>query len=137
MPSVSGMTPYADGTFYGDLARMTEAPESCSEPDWKFRESGSLYGYFPCESGCYRLDFPRNGGPKVFFIRDSYLTHTMPHLAGRLSRAVCYWDFSLDLKTIEKERPDIVVLEMVDRYLGQLLNFGETDWPMRRGGRLL
>lgn len=137
MPAVSGMEPYYEETFYGDLARMTEAPGSCREPDWKFRNAGSFYQYLPREAGCYSLNGLRHGGPKVFFIRDSFLTHAMPHLIGRLSLATCYWDYSLNLKMIENDRPDIVVLEIVDRYLAELLNFKESDWQMRRGGKLL
>jgi|GEM_PF-3800763 len=137
MPAVSGMDPYYEKTILGDLARMTEAPESCCEPDWKFRNSSSFYQYYPREAGCYSMNGLRSDGPKVFFIRDSFLIHAMPHLAGWLSHATFYWDFSLNMKMIEKDRPDVVVLEVVDRYLGTLLNFNELELQMRRGGKLL
>ena len=116
---------------------MTEAPKTCREPDWKVRDPDSHYDFFPGEAGCYRLDCRRSSGPKVFFIRDSFLTHAMPHLAGQLSRATCYWSYSLNMKMIEKDSPDVVVLEIVDRNLMALLYFHESTVPMRRGGRLL
>lgn len=57
--------------------------------------------------------------PRMLMYRDSASTYLIPFLAGHFGRAVYVWDrqwkFSTEL--LESERPDVVVLEMVERRL--------------------
>ena len=137
MPDITALEYFTEGMRYGDLTRMIEAPGTRVEPERKFRHPAFHYRFFAGDSGCYSLVCKRKNGKRVFFIRDSFLAHMMPYLAGQLSHSTLYWDFTLNFSMIEKDRPDVVVLEMVDRYLAALLSFEETSWHMQRGGKLL
>ena len=137
LPEPESLTVYADGMRRGDLARMIEAPENLREPEWKFRHPDLRYSDFPNLAGFNRIPGRYADGKRVFFIRDSFLSHAMPTLISRLSEVAVYWDYSLNMDLIEREKPDIVVLQVVDRYLGQLLHFGETSVVMESGGQML
>ena len=137
MPEVSTLKYEKFKMHYGDLARMAEAPESCLDPDWRFLHPAFHYSMMPGDAGCYSYRGKSAAGKRVFFIRDSFLAGMTPFLMEYLANATFYWDYSLNARMISDDDPDIVVLEIVDRYLSSLLNFEEVTWHMRRGGRMM
>lgn len=137
MPEVSSLKYGNSGMHYGDLARMAEAPKSFLEPEWQFQHPAFHYSQVPGDVGCYSFQGKSSGGKRVFFIRDSFMTGMGPFLMEYLSYSTFYWDFTLNLSMISDDRPDVVVLEMVDRFLPLLLNFQECKFRMRRGAKML
>jgi hypothetical protein len=77
---------------------------------------------------------PVHGGPKLirtenpsgalrlFMIRDSFATDMIPYFAASFRSCRFYWTKNIDesMAQIEKELPDIVILETIERYLYQL-----------------
>lgn len=66
---------------------------------------------------------------KVIVFRDSFSTALIPYLSETFGDVTYIWDHNLNLYAglIRKEKPDIVIHEMVSRYTQSLLN--ETpDW---------
>jgi alginate O-acetyltransferase complex protein AlgJ len=53
--------------------------------------------------------------------RDSFATYLIPFLGYHFQRSVYIWQRPWDLALIEREKPDVVIDEMLERYL---------DWPI-------
>ncbi|QLA19433.1 alginate O-acetyltransferase AlgX-related protein [Desulfolutivibrio sulfoxidireducens] len=56
------------------------------------------------------------GLPKALFFRDSFSSAMIPFLAGRFQSAVFLWTHAYHPDIVAAERPDVVVLEVVERY---------------------
>ena len=59
--------------------------------------------------------------PRVVINRDSYSNYFMPYFSSHFSRTLYLWTPLFYSTIIEKEKPDIVILEMLDRFLYDLL----------------
>ncbi len=57
------------------------------------------------------------GLPRAVVFRDSFATWLIPLLADHFDRIVFSWQYSFDRILVEKEHPDVVVQEMVERIL--------------------
>jgi alginate O-acetyltransferase complex protein AlgJ len=55
--------------------------------------------------------------PKALIIMDSFGTMLIPALTEKFRRSVWLWTRQLDLSVLDEERPDIVIFEMVERFL--------------------
>ena len=69
--------------------------------------------------------------PKALVFHDSFGDNLKPFLARHFSETVFQKrpaDVSLDLDLIEKEKPDIVIQEIVERHAVQLMAFPPHDW---------
>lgn len=137
MPEVSSLKIEKGYPHYGDLARMMEVPKSCREPDWRFQHPTFHYSKMPGDAGCYSYQGKSPGGKRVFFIRDSFMAGMGPFLIEYLSYCTFYWDFTFNLTMISEDHPDVVVWEMVDRFLPTLLYFEESKFRMTRGAKML
>lgn len=60
------------------------------------------------------IDNPQARGRALFF-RDSFATCWRPFLGYNFNHVVCLWQFELNAPWIEREKPDIVVSETVER----------------------
>ena len=137
MPEVSSLKYQMAGLHRGDIARMMETPESFREPNWKFQHPSFDYTLVPADSGCYSYRGKSPRGKRVFFIRDSFMMGMAPFLAAHFSHLTFYWDFSWNPAMISEDHPDVVVLEIVDRYLNKLLSFEEVSQRLGPGGRMM
>lgn len=54
--------------------------------------------------------------PKALFFRDSFSSAMIPFLAGRFQSAVFLWDHAYHTDIVAAEQPDVVILEVVERY---------------------
>ncbi len=61
------------------------------------------------------------GAPRALVFRDSYAWKLIPFLSERLQSAVYIWDMRFFPEIVEKEKPDVVIRECVERYLNALL----------------
>jgi hypothetical protein len=55
--------------------------------------------------------------PRAVMFRDSFATWLVPLLSEHFQRIVYSWQYTMEHKLIERERPDIVIQEMVERAL--------------------
>lgn len=68
---------------------------------------------------------------KVFVFRDSFSTSLIPYISESFGEVVYFWTHDLNKKEnhifMEQENPDIVIHEMVSRYVDNLLQ-EPTNW---------
>ena len=126
-PKLPAYVPGVD-TYSGDLARMLGLPGRYTEPD--FAPLGKLLGD-PWSRCARRVDAPEPGAPdtgrietymcdrpnlpRAVVFRDSMAIALIPLLSESFSRVVYVGSRELDFDIIERERPDIVIEEMVER----------------------
>lgn len=70
---------------------------------------------------------PDTTAPKLLMFRDSFAVYLMPYLNEHFSRSVYVWTPILIPDIIEKEKPDIVVQEIMELFLPDLLEDKLTD----------
>lgn len=59
--------------------------------------------------------------PKAVIFRDSFFNGLQPFTSEHFSRVVYVSDFNVDFSIVSEEKPDIVMLEVAERYLDRLL----------------
>jgi alginate O-acetyltransferase complex protein AlgJ len=55
--------------------------------------------------------------PSAVIFRDSFSTYLLELYAQTFSRLVCVWQPNIDYSIIERERPDVVISQQVERFL--------------------
>ena len=85
-------------------ARRVEPPESVREPTRK-QQTKMVY------------EVADETLPKAIILRDSFAEGFMPVLSEKFRRTVWLWTHELDLRLVEREQPDIVIIEMTERFL--------------------
>ena len=63
---------------------------------------------------------PNANLPRAVIFRDSFFMGLLPYMAEHFSRAVYIWSFDVEDEIIKNEKPDIVLFEIAQRYLGFL-----------------
>jgi hypothetical protein len=58
--------------------------------------------------------------PKLVMFRDSFSEALIPYLSENFSRSIYIWKSNIDFSVIDREKPDIVIFEVVERYLGSI-----------------
>jgi hypothetical protein len=56
--------------------------------------------------------------PKAVMFRDSFANALVPYLSESFSRIVYVWDRNVNPQVVEVERPDVVIQEIAERFLG-------------------
>jgi len=112
----------------GDLARITGAGTLLTEEDPFVQLTNGYSWHLSNYSAPYELsdprqvlkpfatDNPRSTGPRVYFIRDSFLTAMQPFFSESCKRAYYLWSPGYEFSTeqIKSEKPDILIQEMVE-----------------------
>lgn len=77
------------------------------------------------------FEVPDESLPTALLLRDSFSEALMPTLAEKFRRSVWIWTHALNLSAVGKEQPDIVIVELTERFLvGRPPRF--TTAPRRR-----
>ncbi|MHC1713880.1 MAG: hypothetical protein AB9872_17200 [Solidesulfovibrio sp.] len=112
----------------GDLAEMLLLPDIWREREQVLTKRSSVLAR-PAPDGAYpdpanhpdrarvAMETDRTDWPRIVYFHDSFARTMIPHLAERCSRAVFLWSHAFAPEIIEAERPDVVVLEVVERYV--------------------
>lgn len=94
---------------------------------------GRLKGYKPDEHFAYKFEEVReiknSSAPRILIISDSFGTDLFPLLAERFSKTVKIWDnwqYKLNEKIVEIEKPDIVLLLIHEKNLRSLMRHRTT-----------
>lgn len=122
----------------GDLAEMLLLPDIWRERDivaqkrgpWLAREAAP--GPYPDpadhpDRARVAMETDHPDWPRAVFFHDSFARNMLPYAAESFSRSVFLWNHAFAPEIVEEERPDVVVLEVVERYIFALL-------VERRGG---
>jgi hypothetical protein len=62
-------------------------------------------------------EHPNKRLPRAVMFRDSFATWLIPLLSENFSRILYSWQYTFDYDLVERERPDVVIQEMVERAL--------------------
>lgn len=112
----------------GDLARFLGIPDDVPERWIRARPRDAL-AHFVGPTGESETLLPvtphawlvteRRGGPipRAVVFRDSFLAAMLPHMAELFGHALYLWQPNVDLAVVERERPDIVIFQLVERAL--------------------
>ena len=65
---------------------------------------------------------PDSSLPSAVILHDSFFVEMVPFLADHFRWAIFHWSFQVNDALISGEKPDVVILEVTDRYLFRLLN---------------
>jgi len=76
------------------------------------------------EEGFLVTEIPGSSLPRAVIFRDSFMSQMVPFLSEHFSRAVYAWQNDFDADLVERERPDVVIQELVGRHL-----YGFTPSP--------
>ncbi|MFI5294030.1 MAG: hypothetical protein ACHQ0Y_03295 [Thermodesulfovibrionales bacterium] len=98
-------------------------PEIILEPKMA-KEARPIPVAYESMAGCDTVGAMTNdkGLPKLVMFRDSFADGLIPYLSENFSRSVYVWKPKMDFRVIEQEKPDVVIFEVVERYLGALLS---------------
>jgi alginate O-acetyltransferase complex protein AlgJ len=69
------------------------------------------------EEGRLVTEIPGSTLPRAVIFRDSFASALAPFLSEHFSRAVYLWQNDFDADAVSKERPDVVIQEIVGRHL--------------------
>jgi alginate O-acetyltransferase complex protein AlgJ len=62
----------------------------------------------------------RRGGPSAIVYRDSFGDYLQPFLSSAFARTTWLWTRTIDLPLIERERPDVVIQVVAERFIAQV-----------------
>ena len=79
----------------------------------------SLIDQSPASSRTVIKTIPGSSLPKMLVFRDSFFTAVEPFLSRNFSKSTYIWT-SYDQRVVDNENPDIVVWEVVERYIDRL-----------------
>jgi len=69
------------------------------------------------EVGLLITEIPGSRLPRAVIFRDSFTSRLVPYLSEHFSRAVYLWQNDFDADVVARERPDVVIQEIVGRHL--------------------
>jgi alginate O-acetyltransferase complex protein AlgJ len=68
-------------------------------------------------------EIPGSEAPRAVVFRDSFTSRLIPYLSEHFSRAVYLWQNDVDPSVVLKERPAVVIHEIVGRHLGRIVPY--------------
>jgi alginate O-acetyltransferase complex protein AlgJ len=82
----------------------------------------------------------QDGKGKAIVFRDSFSTYWIPFLGYNFNKVVYVWQYNWDMTFLEQQKPDVVIDEMLERYLLSVDPVGlkgVTDQPEQRVAYLI
>ncbi len=71
----------------------------------------------PAEKQPFVMECPGSAGPRAVMFHDSFRRHLVPFLSEHFQRITYQWQYEFDPVLIEREHPQVVIQEMVERIL--------------------
>ena len=108
LPLILGMRPYFWNRYVDlRLKKKTLAHEVTPPPPGKLATRGPDFLF----------EHPDKRLPRLLMFRDSFATWLIPLLSESFSRSLYSWQYTLSHEMVEREHPDVVIQEMVERVL--------------------
>jgi len=75
--------------------------------------------------------------PRAVVFRDSFASRLAPYLSEHFGRVVYLWQNNFDAEVIRRERPDVVIQQIVGRHLHYVSPYSNAPAPpaIRLAGR--
>ena len=113
-----------------DLAAMVNMASLMSDTEVTLkplRPSAATLSSAPYDfSTAFRSEIRDYKGPHVVAFGDSFLKYMIPYLSESFSRGLYLASpLTMDFSVIDKEKPDVVIVELAERYAGSL----KIAWP--------
>ena len=109
----------------GDISSMIETTESLYEKNSYSVEVNSTVGILTREQDFtteFRYKTTSANPQKLFMVRDSFCSYMADYIAPNYSESVMMHTNYFKPEMIDTENPDVVVYEVVERYLGKVMN---------------
>jgi hypothetical protein len=87
---------------------------------FRAREVHSNYS-INAERNIIRREIPGSRAARLLMFGDSFSLYLAPYLSESFSRTISLQGYTIDYDLIEREHPDVVILEICERYLESLL----------------
>jgi hypothetical protein len=84
----------------------------------------------------YRAALPETA-PKCVIFRDSFSNYIIPHLIPSCKRLTVLSSHSMHYDLVRRERPDVVIFEIIERFLGMFDAAGDRVLPQDLSGHLI
>src|SRR5436190_19341409 len=112
------------GDLAGELTmsnRLSEKRQVLFTTPLESQLSRHLYNYGPPVNDVYERIYNRNRNlPKLLFLHDSFGEAMIKFLPFHFRESVMLASPRISFEMVEKERPDIVIMEIVERYVDHL-----------------
>ncbi len=113
-----------------DLARMINMATLLSDTEVTLEplrpSAATLSSASYAFSTAFRSEIRDSKGPHVVAFGDSFLKYMIPYLSESFSRGLFLASpLTIDFSIIDKEKPDVVIVELAERYAGSL----KIEWP--------
>ena len=96
-----------------ELVDLDDEYDEVDEEEKPLRPAGKL----PARGDDILYEHPDDRLPRAVMFRDSFATWLIPLFSENFSRILFSWQYTFDHDLVERERPDIVIQEMVERAL--------------------
>jgi len=112
----------------GDLAQLIALGDVLAEPFTNLRPLKSRQAKWSDLSKGHRPDVAAvvqgSTAPRLLMYRDSFAGHLIPFLSEHFSRSYYRWnEHGFDARLVQRERPDLVILQMSNRRLREGLRY--------------
>lgn len=89
------------------------------QPTWEIKKISSKgqLDVAHAELAPYATEIAKSKLPRAFCLRDSFMASMEPFLSTHFSRVAYYWQQEFPVSIIEREKPDVVIEEIVEREL--------------------
>lgn len=121
-----------------DLARMMRLSGVLEEDDIRLRaRTRSARTVEPLKPNPHGIDarlvteVDDDSRPRAVIFRDSFGSALIPFLSEHFSRAVYLWQYNVDPEVIARERPQVVIQEMVGRRFSTLTPYNPFEGAVR------
>ncbi|MEG0774567.1 hypothetical protein [Clostridium sp.] len=110
----------------GDLAKLIGIPKSFAEEHIILTPKASRKA-IPVGGYTYKLaqgtvmDTADKSLPKLLMFRDSFTVRLLPLISEHFSTSIYQWSHTFDEKLILQTKPDIVIHQITERFIGELL----------------
>lgn len=123
-----------------DLSRMLALQSILLNDEWTFdfKEEPpvrpdtpvSYTSVFPFSETKFFRNKANSSLPRLVIYRDSFANLILPFLIHHFSRSVFIWTYEHSLEVTEKEKPDIVIMEIVEYRLDRILEKNPIDFRL-------
>ena len=112
----------------GDLAGMLNLKNDYNDIEFLFeRNSGDQFKYVSQSNTTIITEINNTQLPRAVMFRDSFSSAVVPFLSNHFSRITYYWQPTINPKLIIDENPNMVIYELVERYLDVLLRANPSE----------
>lgn len=107
----------------GDLAVMLTMKTELAEESWEMEPLFIRKAESTSFGDGYHITSTTDVSslPKAVIFRDSFYNGLQPYLAEHFKQAILVRSFKVDMPLIDQEKPDVVILEIAERYMTELL----------------